>query len=63
MKSLRSWSFARVVLVSVGWVVLCVLLFRRGIVGEIVALSNRWRGGAAGEAALRIEQGQVKPAE
>jgi hypothetical protein len=44
MKPLREWSFARVVLVSVGWVILCVVVLLFPILLDIVRTMNAGSG-------------------
>ena len=57
-------GFGEWVLVIQGAIfVITVLLFRRGIVGEIVALANRGRTARAAKREETVVQGEVKPAE
>ena len=57
-------GFGEWVLVIQGAIfVITVLLFRRGIVGEIVALANRGRTPRAAKREETVVQGEVKPAE
>ena len=43
--------------------VITVLLFRRGIVGEIIALANRFQSGQGGERGEPAGQVSARPAE
>jgi len=57
-------GFGEWVLVIQGAIfVVTVLLFRRGIVGEFIALASRWQSGKTGGQAELAGEGSVRPAE
>jgi hypothetical protein len=58
MTSLREWSFARVVLVSVAWVILCVVALLLPLLLDIVRTMNGGSG-SGGVAAVSVGFAEV----